>query len=125
MSIDKIKTTPDPEKTTPDPELDGQRTSATYEIVASIDTERGPAFNAMEQIKGVELAKLFLSGYADRIQANPSVEFRDGETPLDVAAENMRHIAGYYIIGGENAGEQLSKILKPWQSAYEALKQES
>ena len=112
-------------ETLPSPELDMPYSTAVFEAVSAIDLERNPAFTALEQIKGAEVAKLFLRGYADKMAAGAPDMFADGQpTPLDVAAANMRYIAGYYI-SGEDASKQLREMLEPWQVAYEALNQEA
>lgn len=104
------------------PEAVKHQSALVYETVASISPDRNPDFTAFEQIKGAELAKLYLQGTADNLKhAFPDEYPVDGDkNPLDTAIANMRYIAGYYV-SGENAGEQISASLQPWNTAFEQL----
>lgn len=113
------------QETQKSPELSQTASAAVYEAIVGINAERNPIFTAVDQIKGKELATLFLKGYADRLSKDAPEEFADHQTtPLDVAANNIRYVAGYHVTG-HNSSEQLKAILKPWESAYEELLEKS
>jgi hypothetical protein len=107
------------------PEVSKSPSAVVYEAIVGINAERNPVFTALDQIKGKELAVLFLKGYADTLAKDAPELFSDHKTtPLDLAASNIRYVAGYHVTG-DNGSEQLKAILKPWASAYEELIEKS
>ena len=99
---------------------------AAYELIDGLEPERNAAFTAIDQIGGSELAKSFLTGYAEVIAEQAPDDVRD-RNPIDVAMGNISAVAGYYITGNnpdKTAGEQFTEILAPWTRAYEELTQQ-
>lgn len=101
-------------------ETETSQAKVAFEMIASLE-ERNSAFTAFEQIKGAQLAGLFLEGYADAIETESPDDIRQGETALDVAYNNIKYIAGYYISGDDDGNERLKASLTPWNEAYDAL----
>lgn len=106
------------------PEVDATQGVAVFETISAIDSERNPDFTAFEQIQGTALAKLYLQGraadmatrFADDFAKDPS------KTPLETTIANMRYLAGYYV-SGDNAGQQISDMLRCWNQAFNELTQ--
>lgn len=103
------------------PESARPQADLVYDAISIVERDRNIAFVAFEQIKGADLAELFLEGYASQLRVTLAEQDNFDADPLETAITNIRYIAGYYITGGE--AEKLGESLRPWQIAYQNLTQ--
>jgi hypothetical protein len=103
--------------------------SEVFNLMGRIDPQKSPAYNAFEQIKGPELAGLFLQGHAENTQDLFPEDFSiDGSDPdkrdaLGFAILSMSEIAT--VLSTDTPGQDIVAMMKPWQSAYEKLRSPS